>query len=108
MGLSPACCWQSIPGDRQVTGDIPSDRQVTGDIPSDRQVTGDIPSDRHTVAPSGIRQPSSFSPLPVLPSTPDVDVPSSRPHAHPGNEAPFHQLMRLVPHDLPVLAGAWL
>lgn len=53
------------------------------------------------LAPDVIR-----GPLPWPPSlhSPDVDVPGARPHAHPGNEAPLHQLVGLVAHDLTVLA----
>ena len=37
---------------------------------------------------------------------PDVNVASPGAHAHTGNEASFYELVRVVPHDLSVLAGA--
>ena len=39
---------------------------------------------------------------------PDVDVASPGAHAYTSNEAAFYELVRVVPHDLSVLAGAWL
>jgi len=44
------------------------------------------------------------APPPLPPVSPDVDVSRSCPHAHSRNEAALHQLVWLVPHDLPVLA----
>ena len=39
---------------------------------------------------------------------PDIDVTSSCPHAHTSNEAALDELVRVMPHDLSVLAGARL
>ena len=48
--------------------------------------------------PSGSRRPAP----------PDVDVGGPSPHGCAGNEAPLHQLVGVMAHDLTVLAGAWL
>lgn len=39
--------------------------------------------------------------------TSDVDVAGAGPHGEPGEEAALHQLVRVLAHDLPVLARAW-
>lgn len=38
----------------------------------------------------------------------DVDVSSTRSHGPPSNQAAFHKLVWIIPHDLSVLAGARL
>jgi hypothetical protein len=39
---------------------------------------------------------------------PQVNVADVRAHGEAGDQAPLDQRMRIVPHDLAVLAGAWL
>lgn len=36
----------------------------------------------------------------------DIDISSTRPHGPPSNQAAFHQLVWIIPHNLPVLTGA--